>query len=260
MNFKEWLINEIADVVKGPIKLYHGSSTGLNNETINRFKQQGALPIGSGHGQGDGFYAWTSEKQAKRHAIDRKKGEISMAATRSDGNPMVVILELPFIDFKQWDLDLEKHATDIVDYGYRRTLQLNKLGAKEISQKTKDYLGITHSEPANFNKLYRSDRKTLAGITGGASGTSYMAMRPSFVAGYDPSFHGGNPMNAEMLAGLYYPHQDISKGKHEKMEAWFFKRNYGKKLMALKYTGSTPLPVKDIIVFDGTNWISEKQI
>jgi len=256
MKFKEWLLNEISEIVKGPIRLYHGADTGINNENLKRFLQQGALPTGTGWGQGGGFFVWTSLANAKNHAKKRLQRELP-SPVRAEGNPMVVILELPEIDFKNWDLDIEGHAQDIVDYGYRKAPQLAKLGQVELSPKSKEYLakskkGEWEPKPIAFDKVKRNDLGNL-----GIYANSHLkSFAPSTSKYYDPQNDNPESMqDAEYFAPFYYAHQDASKGKHEKIEAWFFKKNYGKKTMLLKYTGQQPLPVSQILVFNGTDWV-----
>lgn len=256
MKFKEWLLNEISEIVKGPIRLYHGADTGINNENLKRFLQQGALPTGTGWGQGGGFFVWTSLANAKNHAKKRVQRELP-SPVRAEGNPMVVILELPEIDFKNWDLDIEGHAQDIVDYGYRKAPQLAKLGQVELSPKSKEYLakskkGEWEPKPIAFDRVKRN-------IYGNLNMYANLHARnfiPSTSKHYDPENYSPESIgDAEFFAPFYYAHQDASKGKHEKIEAWFFKKNYGKKTMLLKYTGQQPLPVSQILVFNGTDWV-----
>lgn len=256
MDFKTFvLLNEITSIVKGPFQLFHGTDSGENNATLQAFKQSGARPIGGGWGQGSGFYAWTDLKMAKSHALNRKQGKFS-SNTEAVGQPMVVIVELPQINFDHWDLDIEFNANKIAGYAFKKDKNLNKLGQIGLSDKSKNYLQADSESENDFNKNlnFSSIRsfpsnprktvvfKTLAG-TNRAVGSSGESQADTGIA--------------QQMAPFYYAHQDANPERHKKLEAWFFLKSLKEnKPIALKYTGSQPLPVKDILIHDGQNWIN----
>jgi len=266
--FYEWLLNEkITNTVKGPFLLYHGSDTGNNNAVLNSFKQEGAKPIGGGHGQGGGFFVTTSLKIAKNHAISRNKGEIGLYNTKVEGNPMVVVVEVPEMDFNQWDLDLEYHGQEVASYVAKNLDKVKQLGQITPSKSTINYLmkddpGSERLEPLakdnpeklEFDKNVGKHPRTISfRKKKGDIGGDTVAIPYKGAIGYKPATL--DPLRASQLAPWYYTHQDASQGRHQRLEALFFKKRYGKIPMLLKYTGQEPIPVKEILVYDGQNWI-----
>jgi hypothetical protein len=188
---------------------------------------------------------------------------------------MVIVIKMQELDFKNWDLDLEHHTIDVVDYAYKKIDKLKKLGQVPLSPQSKDYLRKDQNPesimslyarsddaiPADFEKLNRNTAlgSVKATITQPKSGGTIGNRMRAYGSTYGPfKPEEGSESSGETIAPYYYAHQDISKGKHEKLEAWYFKKNYGKKVMLLKYTGPQPLPVSQILVFNGNDWVPAK--
>ena len=261
MKFKEWfVINEMSEIAKGPYLLYHGTSTGENNERLESFKREGAKPVGGGYGQGGGFFVSTGFENTKDHAFSLLKGDLP-GNLKHIGKPMVVVIEMPEMDFKEWDLDIESNMQKILWYASRK---LEKLPNQEyqfaLSDKSKQYLDadkygkdskgeiIQHSNTEDYDKV-----KFNKGIPS-IRFNNYAELDPRRSKNWDAG--DINIGSAARIARAYYGHQDQSKGKHEKLEAWIFKKHYNKRDMSLKYTGTKPLPVKEILVFDNGEWKS----
>lgn len=259
MNFKHWLVlSEISDVVyakdlnQNKILLYHGTSTGENDERIESFKKHGALPIGIGHGQGGGFFVSTKLNKTKEHALtltgSNKSSNIDTGITHT-GKPMVVVIELDSIDFKEWDFDAEtmgnhllKKAAKMLDKKPEKTFK------GTLSDKTLDYFRKDKNEmPKDVQvKKFPSIGTIRFDISKGTDALAYPGGKY-----YDPEQRTGIS-DAKKISAMYQLHQDKSGGRHEKIEAAAFKKLFlnGKYTVDIKYTGSKPLPVKEILVFD----------
>ena len=284
MRFKNWLIHEehrYPSVAKGPFKLYHGTSTGKNNENVEEFRRGGAKPVGRGWGQGGGFYAWTSLSQAKGHAKGALRGSFYTGAEHG-GKPMVVVLQIPEIDFEDWDIDLETHGGDLIAFASRNIKSLQKLGTIPIG-KSLDYLKADAERGAwdDHDNWHSVDFSKFGTYHGGKQaaipvfrvptkvGTDAGDGEPGVVGktmGYeDPNFSSVEPTigNTDALefARSYYTFKDNFPEKHKRLEALWFNSEWkksaleGKKALALKYTGSNTLPVKEIYVLEGDNWV-----
>lgn len=256
MNFKEWLINEVSGIVKGPYLLYHATSTGENNERIESFKKEGAKPIGKGYGQGGGLFVFTKIESAKKHAVDiiSLKSNVLSQNTEHKGKPMVVVIELPEIDFKEWDFDIEEHFGDILRYTSRKLEKMpNKSITFNLSDKSKKYLD--DDKIKNIDDYDTIKKNTDVGSLefGDKSIFDPTTSLPweKRISTNDPKYNQSNMLDlAAWTAKTYYGYQDKSKDKHEKIEAWYFKKNYDNKNLALKYVGFNPLPVKEILIGD----------
>ena len=259
--FKDWLRHDEVYshdvVISGPFRFYHGTSSGSNDEVLNSFKREGARSSGYGHGQGGGLFLWTSEEKAKRHSLDRMNNELDGLKGSFEGSPIVVVIDVPSIDFGEWDLDIENHAKDILSYASRRLGKLNKLGDVSLSDKTRGYL----SKDGVGEKLTGSDAGPIpfSAIKKNPNSKSLSAKFPGKKFGIgDPLLNSEDDYSAgaaKNLAPFYYAHQDRNPELHKKLESWFFQNNYGKNPMALKYTGEVSLPVTKILVYNGQNWI-----
>ena len=262
--FKDWLRHDEGYshdiVIHGPFRFYHGTSSGKNDEVLNSFKREGARSSGYGHGQGGGLFLWTSESKAKTHSLDRINKELDGLKGSFDGSPMVVVIDVPSIDFGEWDLDIENHAKDILSYASRRVGKLNKLGDVSLSDKTKGYLsrdevgekltGID-AEPIPFSSIRKNPN--YRSLPAKRPGPKVFSFRDPLLNDEDDDYY--NVGTAQKLAPFYYAHQDRNPELHKKLESWFFQNNYGKNPMALKYTGEVSLPVTKILVYDGKNWV-----
>jgi hypothetical protein len=176
-----------------------------------------------------------------------------------EGSPIVVVIDVPSIDFVEWDLDIENHAKDILSYASRRIGKLNKLGDVSLSDKTRGYLSkdgvgekLTGSDagPIPFSAIKK--HPDLKSLSAKFPGKNFGIRDPLLNAEDDDDYNVGT---AQKVAPFYYAHQDRNPELHKKLESWFFQNNYGKNPMALKYTGEVSLPVTKILVYNGQNWI-----
>ena len=262
MNFKHWLaLNEISAIVSAKdlntdkIRLYHGTSTGENNERIESFAKQGARPIGTGHGQGGGFYVSNKLELTKKHSLNIL-GIIGSKPTTGivhHGKPMVVVLELDQIDFHEWDFDAETMSPHILT---RAAKMLKKMPEKtwkgNLSPQSADYLkkdtgdtdaGKVVSYITGLDTIKIDDPKRFGSLT--YPGGKYYDKNVAF-----------SIADAQKLSTAYQAHQDSSQGRHEKLEAAAFRKMFDKKTIDIKYTGTKPLPVSEILVFDNNEWKS----
>ena len=255
MRFKEWFsINEMSVSAGGPYELYHATSTGAGDSVLQSFREKGATGVGRGHGQGGGFFVHTNRDDAVKHALERKSGDISAHGADTEGAPMLVTVEVPDLDFREWDLDLEAHADDVMGYAAKRFKTLQRQDAAKkmgVSPASASYLGKDNDGEVgspDFDKLsYNKYSIKVPTDTGGTIAVGH-PLSPL----YEPT--GDNIFAAKLMAPYVYAHQDAKGDRHHKFEAMFFKSNYGKRNMNIKYVGSKPLKVKSIMVHDGKDW------
>ncbi|WKZ56143.1 MAG: hypothetical protein QY326_05230 [Bdellovibrionota bacterium] len=91
------------------IDVFHATTSGQKGEILQSFYDQGINPerFSNGHGQGRGFYVWTTMEKASEHARTIKLGELSKSGS-SEGAPVVVVASVVF-DPQKWELDVEAH-------------------------------------------------------------------------------------------------------------------------------------------------------
>lgn len=84
------------------MKLYHTSTVGANNETLESFKKGIKTNLAAGYGQGYGFYVFANRSAAIHHA----KYLADEAADEKIGNPIIVQIEAD-VTPKNFDIDYE---------------------------------------------------------------------------------------------------------------------------------------------------------
>jgi hypothetical protein len=149
-----------------------------------------------------------------------------------------------------WDFDIEEHFKDILKYTSRKLEKLpNKSTTFNLSDKSKKYLDDDKiKDIEDYNTIRKN---TDAGSLEFGDKSVFDPTLPveKWISSSDPrNIDYSAPDAAAWTAKTYYGYQDQSKDKHEKIKAWYFKKYYDKKNLALKYVGSNPLPVKEILI------------
>jgi hypothetical protein len=102
-------------IPKYPHTLFHSTSTGNNNKNIKSFLKRGiSISDSRGHGQGRGFYLWTTRRQAIKHLKDLQKNKIT-SSNDFEGYMMIVKINA-HLDPKKFDLDAEDNGYLIVRF------------------------------------------------------------------------------------------------------------------------------------------------
>jgi len=284
MNFKNWLLlteEETKNIVQGPILLYHATSTGEDNKTLNSFKNDGAKPMmGGGYGQGRGLYMMSLKGGPYSHAKKLAADKV-MANVKHAGLPMVVSIEFPFIDTKEWDLDQEIHGGEIIEF-IRKIIMYQ--GSKGLAPKNtikvntslanapKDQSMLAKDTPDTDSRYYPTaigtrnkdvnikwnpgvksmqfldkDSRTIDGI-----GSQYDDKK-----GYEGE-DGHNAGSGGILSPLYLKYQMENPEFHHAQEAKFIRNRLksNKKELAIKYVGDQTFPVKSIEVFKDGQWVT----
>lgn len=281
ISFREWLFaEELTSIVQGPFLLYHGATTGPKDSYLKSFQRDGALPLGHGHGQGGGFFVRTDPNgidDAKKHAKGRSHRDMAISGS-SDGSPMVVVVEVPQIDFNEWDYDIEIEKVSSEKNAQSPIIQLikhpgnieklKKLGKAYYKPKTKEYFQRDFRTDDVLRDMKVKRQGTIQGYD--LSNPTFDDKQVSFNPITDdpenkqriPKLRIGLEGDADMdgapnISRLYQLHQDANPTLHHKLEAWWFNTNYGKKSLTIKYTGEKPLKVKQILVLKGDDWVDE---
>jgi TP901 family phage tail tape measure protein len=166
----------------GPVRLYHGSNTGVEDSVLKSFQENGVLPnVAQGYGQGAGFYTWTDRLSAIKHAKNISAGNI-ITNSQSGGKQMVVELT-ESLNPKNWDLDYEMQAAEISDFLYSNFDKLGPLLEKskgidlgnnfknfELREKYDEYIDgggeATRKTQIGFQENDKEIRRTIVNSTG----------------------------------------------------------------------------------------------
>lgn len=266
------------NIIQGPISFYHGTTTGSNNEKLNSFLKDGARPIGGGRGQGGGFFVSNSLKGTKEHAEGLYAGKVGSSKDVTHGGlPMVVTLELPFIDTKFWDIDQEIHGGDMMDYLKRLIEKSNKMNQLKGLPITNTVKLNTNISPEDKSYLDKDIQNSVASGSqlGRTTASNSMRDKDLTVKGFQRNgivqvldndkklIHQGvgtanysqSTDDGAMNAVAYLSHQSRNPEFHHAAEAIYIKNKLkNKKQVSIKYVGNQNLPVKSIEVFKDGQW------
>jgi hypothetical protein len=99
-----------------PVELYHGTTTGKDNKTLNNFKNHGIISTASGgYGQGHGFYVFSDIKSARKQAVAIKESASYRMGKDNSGYPMVVAID-SILDPENWDIDYEINKNVVLKF------------------------------------------------------------------------------------------------------------------------------------------------
>ncbi len=137
MRFKDWLNEQLSQLERNEIELYHGTTTGKNDEKLNSFKQ-GIKPLSSnGFNQGAGYYTFSDQDAAKSQAIALRRsagipwdgpkvGPDTVTGSGHGGSPMVVTHKT-ILNPRDYDLDRELQSADIVKFMSSKVDEIDQL-------------------------------------------------------------------------------------------------------------------------------------
>ena len=227
----------------GPIKLYHGSTTGVDDATLKNFKEKGALAdIAQGWGQGAGFYVWSGKNKAKAQAIDRTKnglGSFTVFKGDTKGRPMVLTFE-EILDPKTWDLDYELNKTEIIKWLHDNYDTVKKDLMPDTNAAGIQRVFTPSSEPDPTTGEYITGKGILGQNSKGQSKRMFAGVRGDIDEG---------AILGEIMSRLQSANPDFVA----KFENGFFKSpslaSGDWDDLALKYVGSTPLIPTNIETF-----------
>ena len=96
-------------IPKEPLYLYHATYAKSDNSVLNNFISKGINPkIAKGHGQGEGFYMWTTKQLALNHLK-----YLAVKEKRNEGYPLLVSVYV-HLNPVLWDIDYENNQNLIV--------------------------------------------------------------------------------------------------------------------------------------------------
>jgi hypothetical protein len=148
-SFKEWTERRML-LERNAITMYHGTTTGPNNEKLQAFMNQGIQPMSaSGHGQGAGFYLFTNFNTAAEHAKAlmvpvnpnnmfgghvRTQGADTVTGSGHGGAPMVIAIQ-DVLNPTEYQFDLEVNPQSIMGFLTNYASEINKYMPISVSQK-----------------------------------------------------------------------------------------------------------------------------
>jgi len=228
----------------GPVKLYHGSNTGVDDNVLKSFKEKGALSdIAKGYGQGAGFYLYTEKNKAEQQAKMRVNGGSNFTVAQGDrsGKPMVLTFNEQ-LSSKDYDLDYELQKGLVVQWMHDNYDALkdkyapteNQTGLKGKFDKNPDAgmmsVGVRVQEGSQTLKSEDGTEFTLPG-----------GSRKSIYAGSE-----GDVREGALLGQLMSRIQSGDSELVNSFESKLFEKPLG---LALKYVGSSPLKPSNIETF-----------
>lgn len=119
MKFTQWLERRESE-------LFHGTTTGPDDERVKSFRQ-GIKPLSSdGHGQGSGYFAFSDKETAQMHAQSLLGADGPKTNQRHSGSPMVVTHKAK-LNPKDYELDKEIQSEDIFKFFKSQEDQIDKM-------------------------------------------------------------------------------------------------------------------------------------
>lgn len=240
MKFANWLQFNEANSIR---ELYHGTTSGNNNATLNSFLQNGVQPkSGSGYGQGDGFYVFSDFKTASSHALTLVSSNAMMAVNAAHaGEPMVVVI-VGNLHPSEWDLDFELNKRKILaflldNYDKLKNSNFNRTNGEFSIRRKFDY-------PATWTPI-SGDIPARHGLQ--FKGATNRSMTDG------PEGNDGDVGTGETLSAVF---EKLKQGHSELTDAFetSFYANMGTGV-AVKYVGNHPLKVSRIYKFSEQQWM-----
>lgn len=255
-----------------PRELYHGTTTGDDEATLDSFRSRGVLSGASGgYGQGSGFFVYSDRASARKHAVGVATGRGASYRSHKDnsGMPMVVSVEA-VMEPEDWDIDYELNYRAVMDY-----LLKNFDGVKDKMQSDEISVDRVTMEPEFISKKSATDRHPLAAPARDDSDLQLEPMESAtteYPKGFALRAKGANPIRTHIgpTRGRTIWHHGTRQNQGglttdgeavgiimgllqrndprvvRSFEELFF-ANMGPGI-AVKYVGRSPLPVKSIEV------------
>ena len=219
------------------VKLYHATNSGKDFSTLIRFLKEGARSdIASGYGQGQGFYVWTTLKQALEHVDFQKDFNLL-------GFPMVLVFE-EGVNPAEWDLDYEVCAKLVIAFISGHWKQFKSISDNAISFDDKGrFLIISKCQKRRWGRqivLGFQFQSGSCGIGLARGGSEYSAL------------------DAERLSRIFNYFQEHFPKETKQFEESVFKKS-AKKGIGLKYVGKKPLKLDDLMIKVDGKWIEGEE-
>jgi len=226
--------------IGGKVNLYHGSTTGIDDNQLKKFKEQGALSnIAQGYGQGAGFYVWTDKLTAIKHADMRikaaKEGINSIMGGDTGGKGMILEFQ-ESLDPSLWDLDYEISKGPVIKW-----IADNYETLKDKVAASEGIAGVTEVE--KYDPKVAKETGLLYG------GANIMTQTATGSKKYIDADSAGDIREGEILGQIMNRLQSNDPSLVHSFENSFFGQQSFPKGSALKYVGSSPLIPVNIETF-----------
>jgi hypothetical protein len=251
------------------MELYHGTSTGANDEKLAAFRDKGIVPrSATGHGQGAGYYTFTNKAKVAQHAMDLvpkdgmptrfKTGQDAVSSSRHGGNPMVVVHK-GVLNPRDYDYDHEIHPEYAMKFLVANVDWINKL-LRQRPATIEDTHG-TGGDSVYYIQLSKKSGVMALWLTDVYSPDfdQNTAQAWQDYTTYDINDPGGDMMQAEelgqLLQSLRRDHQELNTAymqfvrsiqKHDS--------KLGKVDKGIKYVGDQPITPDRIAVLHKDKW------
>lgn len=215
------------------LEVYHATYTGPNLEILNSFIEKGADPkIAQGHGQGAGFYVWTSKELAENHAIN------FLGENPKLGNLMIIKMVVkPNPDL--WDLDYELNGKIISTFIYENFELVKKIPDSVINVDGNRLCPSILKK----NEKYKTFQIVLFDEKNNKRVKSFGSERGEWSVG-----------EAAIIGAIFNYLQVHNPEKTQEVE-WKIFRQTGIKT-AIKYVGKENLPLKGVEVYIDRQWVN----
>jgi TP901 family phage tail tape measure protein len=231
--------------VGGPVKLYHGSNTGIEDAVLKSFKEKGALSnIATGYGQGAGFYVYTEKDRAVQQAKMRVQGGGLGTVVSGDtsGKPMVLTFDQQLTP-EDYDLDYELQKNLVTQWVYDNFDKAQSALSSQPNPPVSLLAKMASNKEAGIMssgiRLQEGDQ-TLKGDDG-QEYTVKGGARRSIYSGTSGDIREGELLG-KLMSGLKAGDPELV----QTFESKLFEKPYG---LVLKYVGSSPLKPTNIETF-----------
>lgn len=251
-----------------PREVYHGTTTGAGDATLESFRRRGVLSGASGgYGQGSGFFVYSDRASARKHAVGVATGRgASYRGGRDNaGRAMVVTVEA-VMEPDEWDLDYELNYKTVMDYllknfdAIKEKMQSDQISVEKVSMSRGELAGVrprgeVHplaAGPSRDDDLELEPMESATGLSLKARGAAPIRTHLGPTRSRTVWHHGerqpqgGLTTDGEtvgIIMGMLK--KNDPRVVHSFEELFFANMGPG---VAVKYVGSKPVPVKGIEV------------
>ena len=253
MRFKTW-------IERDQIDLYHGTTTGKEDERLKSFQQQGIKPKSSGgYGQGAGYYAYSGKDQAKAHSQSLLGQDGPKTFQQHSGNPMVVTHKAE-LNPKDYELDKEVQGQDLANFFKSKQDEVSKmLKARPITVQPHETAG-TFINPLTLHSMFYHPSWNAIGfwlvdpdtidVNKAQDGKDYVSFQPNNV-------HDAADLNL-IMNQLFTELPRLSQDYKAFSRSIMKRSSEGRASpRAWKYVGDKPITPDRLMVQSGNQWSNQ---
>jgi len=226
-------------IPKEPLYLYHATYAKNDNSVLKSFVLNGiSTTLAKGHGQGEGFYMWTTKQLALNHFSQLE------SEGRDEGYPLLVSAYV-HLDPVLWDIDSESNQSLIVLF----LLKYWDFFLKSVPDGLIELEGGFTLYPSKCRKFQDS-----------ISINSLNSAGRRRAKGFGISKNAGSIVQAEILGKIFSFLQKVDPVRCFKYECSIFEKYARSPGLGVKYFGKTNLPIESIFAKVKGKWTNAKRL